>query len=419
MSRNANQDTASCQTGCLALAGAIGLFVFGICLLVLSMGWLASIFFGALWAAVMAVLLPWLFCKPLVSFGESQADAALKAYEAAHPAPAAAPAAVVAAAPSPAPVATEPVAAAYAAAPAAAHAAAERAEPAAPIEVAPAVPAATSGTEAPRGPAVQPSAFLAGQAELAAKKGEWKYVAPAASAASATLAAATPAAAASAAAGAGQAETAASAAAQPLMSGVPSARPAGLDSALGGKADDLKLINGVGPKLEGMLHGMGVFHFYQIADWGNSELAWVDENLEGFYGRASRDEWIPQARILSEHGTLEGTKYTVEGPRVVPTPRPGSASGAGAARKPQGLTAARGGKADDLKIIKGIGPKLEKLCHSLGFYHFDQIAAWTDTEIAWVDDNLEGFKGRVTRDEWVPQAKILAGGGTLAGTKWE
>lgn len=78
--------------------------------------------------------------------------------------------------------------------------------------------------------------------------------------------------------------------------------------------------------------------------------------------------------------------------------------------KPKGLDAARGGKADDLKLIKGIGPKLEKLCNSLGYFHFDQIAAWTPAEIAWVDDNLEGFKGRVTRDEWVAQARDLAAG---------
>lgn len=80
--------------------------------------------------------------------------------------------------------------------------------------------------------------------------------------------------------------------------------------------------------------------------------------------------------------------------------------------KPKGLTAARGGKADDLKMIKGIGPKLEILCNKLGYFHFDQIAAWTVGEVAWVDDNLEGFKGRVTRDEWVKQAAILAKGGT-------
>ena len=66
---------------------------------------------------------------------------------------------------------------------------------------------------------------------------------------------------------------------------------------------------------------------------------------------------------------------------------------------------------DDLKQIKGIGPKLESLCNRLGFFHFDQIAAWTEDEVAWVDQNLEGFKGRVTRDNWVAQAQVLAAGG--------
>ncbi len=84
--------------------------------------------------------------------------------------------------------------------------------------------------------------------------------------------------------------------------------------------------------------------------------------------------------------------------------------------KPQGLQAARGGAPDDLKVIVGIGPKLEILCHRLGFFHFDQIAAWTEAEIAWVDDNLEGFKGRVTRDKWVEQAKALAQGRREIGT---
>ena len=85
--------------------------------------------------------------------------------------------------------------------------------------------------------------------------------------------------------------------------------------------------------------------------------------------------------------------------------------------RPAGLEAAREGGADDLKLIKGVGPKLEKLVNSMGFYHFDQIASWSSKEIAWVDENLEGFKGRVTRDEWVAQAKILASGGETEFSK--
>lgn len=78
--------------------------------------------------------------------------------------------------------------------------------------------------------------------------------------------------------------------------------------------------------------------------------------------------------------------------------------------QPAGLPSARDGQADNLKDIKGIGPKLEALCHSLGIFHFDQIAAWGAAEIAWMDDNLEGFRGRVSRDEWVVQAQLLSSG---------
>ena len=83
---------------------------------------------------------------------------------------------------------------------------------------------------------------------------------------------------------------------------------------------------------------------------------------------------------------------------------------AGLGTKPATLEAPREGKADDLKMIKGVGPKLEALLHELGFYHFDQIANWTEDEVSWVDQNLEGFKGRVSRDNWVEQAKLLADG---------
>ncbi|MFU1476548.1 NADH:ubiquinone oxidoreductase [Roseovarius sp. C7] len=79
-----------------------------------------------------------------------------------------------------------------------------------------------------------------------------------------------------------------------------------------------------------------------------------------------------------------------------------------AGQKPATLEAPRAGGADDLKRIKGVGPKLELLLHGMGYYHFDQIAEWGAAEVAWVDQNLKGFKGRVSRDNWVAQAKVLA-----------
>ncbi|NRB03797.1 MAG: NADH-quinone oxidoreductase subunit NuoE [Rhodobacteraceae bacterium] len=78
--------------------------------------------------------------------------------------------------------------------------------------------------------------------------------------------------------------------------------------------------------------------------------------------------------------------------------------------KPATLEKARDEGPDNLKLIKGVGPKLEALLHRLGFFHFDQIAGWTEAEVQWVDENLEGFKGRVSRDTWVTQAKTLSTG---------
>ena len=81
------------------------------------------------------------------------------------------------------------------------------------------------------------------------------------------------------------------------------------------------------------------------------------------------------------------------------------------AKKPRTLKAPRKAGADDLTKISGIGPKLAALLNETGFYHFDQIAKWSDQECAWVDQNLKGYTGRASRDKWVEQAKALLGDG--------
>lgn len=80
------------------------------------------------------------------------------------------------------------------------------------------------------------------------------------------------------------------------------------------------------------------------------------------------------------------------------------------ADKPRLMSEPRDGGADDLKKISGVGPKLEKELHGAGVFHFDQIAKWTAKEVAWADENLVSFKGRITRDDWVSQAKKLMKG---------
>ncbi len=72
------------------------------------------------------------------------------------------------------------------------------------------------------------------------------------------------------------------------------------------------------------------------------------------------------------------------------------------------VTAKAPAKADDLKLIKGIGAGLEKQLNALGIRNFAQIAALSDKELTALDDKLTTIKGRCFRDNWVGQAKTLA-----------
>ena len=67
------------------------------------------------------------------------------------------------------------------------------------------------------------------------------------------------------------------------------------------KPDDLKAISGIGPKLETVLNGLGVWTYAQVAGWGREEIAWVDDYLS-FKGRIGRDDWIGQAVKLAKGG---------------------------------------------------------------------------------------------------------------------
>ena len=94
----------------------------------------------------------------------------------------------------------------------------------------------------------------------------------------------------------------------------------------------------------------------------------------------------------------------------------GSALDPSASARPTTLAKARDGGPDKLTKIKGIGPKLQELLFSMGFFHFDQIASWDKSQVAWVDENLDGFKGRASRDDWVAQAFSLSGS-SVGGVK--
>lgn len=129
---------------------------------------------------------------------------------------------------------------------------------------------------------------------------------------------------------------------------------------------------------------------------GRSEKAW-DEDTEWADGGAAGDlvqttELQPQAEALAETSDDESTM------------------------RPAGLSAPRSGVPDNLQRIWGIGRRNEELLHSLGIFHFGQIAAWTPAELRWIATRLK-FPERIERDDWIGQATILASGGTLPQEK--
>ncbi|MHA1554837.1 MAG: NADH-quinone oxidoreductase subunit NuoE [Alphaproteobacteria bacterium] len=91
--------------------------------------------------------------------------------------------------------------------------------------------------------------------------------------------------------------------------GAGTAAPAALSAPRDGVADDLQQISGVGPKIEVILNGLGVFHFDQIAAWSAQTVDWVDDNLK-FKGRIARENWIEQTKTLAAGGETEFSRRT-------------------------------------------------------------------------------------------------------------
>jgi predicted flap endonuclease-1-like 5' DNA nuclease len=114
--------------------------------------------------------------------------------------------------------------------------------------------------------------------------------------------------------------------------------------------------------------------------------------------RKSKAEPTTEAAVKAKPQTAKAPVTKIETPKA-----------ANNSARPKGIAAPRAGSPDKLQRISGVGPKIELTLHRLGIFHFDQIAEWTPEQGQWVDDHLK-FKGRIARDEWIRQAKLLANG---------
>lgn len=155
--------------------------------------------------------------------------------------------------------------------------------------------------------------------------------------------------------------------------------------------------------LVALLVGLGVAWFVFVA---NRKTSVVGEEKKDVLDEGAERAQRNQALIDTPRETAPDP---IAAPAVPPVIAPAPAT---AAVQPTVVEAPEttGESGDDLTVIKGLGPKLATLLNSLGVSSYAQIASWDDAEIDRIDAQLDRFKGRIRRDNWVEQAKLLAAG---------
>jgi len=187
----------------------------------------------------------------------------------------------------------------------------------------------------------------------------------------------------------------------PLAGNSPTGAADQVRSALGNKIplatedqkDDLKLINGVGPFIEQKLNGLGIYTFEQVSQFDDEFSNQVTDAIEFFPGRIQRDDWAGQAKALMD-GKSKAMKAS-SAAKSSPTVRPKKV------------------KLDDLKIVEGIGPKIEGLIKADGINTWAELA---DASVERLRGILEaaGSRYRMHNPSTWPQQSALAAAG-----KWE
>ncbi|MEK6482348.1 hypothetical protein WJR50_32725 [Catalinimonas sp. 4WD22] len=160
-------------------------------------------------------------------------------------------------------------------------------------------------------------------------------------------------------------------------------------------ADDLTLISGIGSWIQTKLNALDIYTFRQIANFSKEDEEAVSKAIEFFPGRIHRDEWVPQAKELI-HSNGEKTALL---DKIKKRKHKIDYSSIGIAHPSE---------AHDLTQIKGIGPFIQEKLYALDIYTFEQISCFTTADIKTVTEIIEFFPGRIERDRWVEQAKVLA-----------
>jgi predicted flap endonuclease-1-like 5' DNA nuclease len=167
--------------------------------------------------------------------------------------------------------------------------------------------------------------------------------------------------------------------------------------------DDLKVISGIGEKMEKLLNSFDIQSWEQLAALTDEEVQTVDAALSEFPGRIERDEWVLQAQEIMANGHVPPDKKAKKQKRK-PADKPAPASDWRSGTTHFGTPGSS--HSDDLKEINGIGPVLEKTLNDFGIKSWEQVAELQKEDVDKIDQAI-AFPGRIEREEWVAQAQEL------------
>ena len=228
-----------------------------------------------------------------------------------------------------------------------------------------------------------------------------------------------------------------------LAGAATSAAAAGLGAAASSGRDNLQRIGGINAEVEKLLNAQSVLRYAQISSWTAADAMRFDRLL-GQEGRVKRENWIEQAQMLARGGDTAFSRHfdqrqasaaagsaadaarpsrlsdairdtaakTVAEPVTARAPdlsalrsvRSEAYTGAGQS------SGSRSAQPDDLKRVRGVGVLIEKKLNSMGVTTYAQMANWSASDIDRVSQVLD-FRGRIERENWVEQARILSAGG--------
>lgn len=150
--------------------------------------------------------------------------------------------------------------------------------------------------------------------------------------------------------------------------------------------DDLSRIDGVGPFIEKKLNDVNIYSYEQIASWSAEDIKQITQQIQYFEGRIEKDNWVGQAKILMESPSLAATDNEASSNQDTDSGN------------------------DDLKIVEGIGAKIENILKLAGINSLEQLAKADPADLRLILEQNESHFHMHDPTTWPAQARLAANG---------